>query len=176
MLTHCAYDGGKKARSPRRARRKPLKPLRGESRMIPSEPVVTNSYAFSFCMRGYGCSGHPAFPAPSNFRGMRYMQDSGTRVPRDRGGLSNCRGPACTGRSSIPEMPVIEPRSRSVLDTPLSRGMTVGLKPPRHCEERELQSNPRRERAEACLRLRRVLINWITTLPARSRHGLSPHP
>jgi hypothetical protein len=26
---------------------------------------VTYSYAFHFCMRGYGCGGHPAFPAPS---------------------------------------------------------------------------------------------------------------
>jgi hypothetical protein len=33
-LTHLAGDGGKKARSPRRARRKPLKPLRRECRMI----------------------------------------------------------------------------------------------------------------------------------------------
>jgi hypothetical protein len=31
------------------------------------EPVVTYSYAFHFCMRGYGCDGHPAFPAPSVF-------------------------------------------------------------------------------------------------------------
>ena len=30
-----ASDGGKKARSPGRARRKPLKPLRGECRVIP---------------------------------------------------------------------------------------------------------------------------------------------
>src|ERR1700736_756026 len=81
MLTHCACDGGKKARSPGRARRKPLKPLRGESRLIPSEPVVTISYAFSFCMRGYGCGGHPAFPAPSNFRGTKIHTRLG-RYPR----------------------------------------------------------------------------------------------
>ena len=29
------------------------------------------------------------------------------------------------GRSSIPEAPVMEPRSRSVLDTPHARGMTT---------------------------------------------------
>ncbi len=30
--------------------------------------VVTNSYAFLFCMRGCGCIARPAFPAPSDFR------------------------------------------------------------------------------------------------------------
>jgi hypothetical protein len=29
--------------------------------------VVTNSYAFYFCMRGCGRIGRPAFPAPSDF-------------------------------------------------------------------------------------------------------------
>ena len=38
--SHHAGDGGKKARSPGRARRKPLKPLRREGRMIPPTPVV----------------------------------------------------------------------------------------------------------------------------------------
>jgi hypothetical protein len=32
------------------------------------EPVVTNSYAFLFCMRGCGRIERPAFPAPSEFR------------------------------------------------------------------------------------------------------------
>ena len=36
-----ANDGGKKARSPGRSRSKLLKPLRGESRLNPTEPVVT---------------------------------------------------------------------------------------------------------------------------------------
>ena len=36
-----AGDGGKKARSPGRARRKPLKPLRGECRVISGVTVVT---------------------------------------------------------------------------------------------------------------------------------------
>jgi hypothetical protein len=58
-------DGGKKARSPGRARNKPLKPLRGECRVIPAEPVVTNARAYYQYTRGCGCGGHPAFPAPS---------------------------------------------------------------------------------------------------------------
>jgi hypothetical protein len=39
-----------------------------ESRVFPSEPVVTTLVCFaSFRTRGCGCSGHPAFPAPSVF-------------------------------------------------------------------------------------------------------------
>jgi hypothetical protein len=41
MLAHRAGDGGNKARSPGRARRKPLKPLRRKRRIMPAEPVVT---------------------------------------------------------------------------------------------------------------------------------------
>src|SRR6266487_6566761 len=59
-------DGGKTAWSPRRARRKPLKPLRGECREESGEPVVTTLVCFIlFRTRGCGCIGHPAFPAPS---------------------------------------------------------------------------------------------------------------
>jgi len=38
-----------------------------------------------------------------------------------------------TGRSSIPETAVIEPRGRGVLDSPLSRGMTVTIGGRRRC-------------------------------------------
>jgi hypothetical protein len=40
-----ADDGGNKARSPGRARRKPLKPSRREGRDVSGEPVVTNARA-----------------------------------------------------------------------------------------------------------------------------------
>jgi hypothetical protein len=57
-------DGDNKARSPGRARRKPLKPFaRGKPALL-AKPVVTCSCAF-FCTRGCGCGWHPAFPAPS---------------------------------------------------------------------------------------------------------------
>jgi len=58
-----AGHGGNKARSPGRARSKPLKPLRRECRGS-GEPVVTNSRVFH-TTRGRGCNGHPALPAPS---------------------------------------------------------------------------------------------------------------
>ena len=57
--------GARKAASPGRARRKPLKPSRGESRCELAEPVVTNSCAFLYCTRGCGRGQRPAFPAPS---------------------------------------------------------------------------------------------------------------
>ena len=60
-----AGDGGKRNSSPRRARNKPLKPLRRERRVISGEPVVTPC-AF-FLHTGHGCIGHPALPAPSEF-------------------------------------------------------------------------------------------------------------
>src|SRR5881394_3416524 len=41
-----AGDGGKQARSPGRARRKPLKPLRGECRVEPGVTVVTMLVCF----------------------------------------------------------------------------------------------------------------------------------
>jgi hypothetical protein len=51
-------DGGKRARSPGRARRKPLKPSRGESRLIPSEPVVTTLVCFfNFAREAAGAAG-----------------------------------------------------------------------------------------------------------------------
>ncbi len=58
-------------RSPGRARNKPLKPLCGECRLNPSEPVATTLVCFIFCTRGCGCSGHPAFPVPSVIEGQR---------------------------------------------------------------------------------------------------------
>ena len=58
-----AGDGGKRARSPGRARRKPLKPLRGECRVFSGVTVVTNACAFYQYARGYGRAERPAFPA-----------------------------------------------------------------------------------------------------------------
>ena len=53
------------------------KPLRGECRLNPSEPVVTTLVCFVlFRTRGCGCSERPAFPAPSVSLGERFLQDS----------------------------------------------------------------------------------------------------
>src|SRR5882672_832458 len=66
-----ADDGGKQARSPGRARRKPLKPLRAGMPGDPGATVVTTRVLHYLCTRGCGCSGHPAFPTPSVFLGAR---------------------------------------------------------------------------------------------------------
>ena len=61
-----AGDGSKRARSPGRARRKPLKPLRGECRVFFRCDRGDDARMFIlFYMRGCGCIEHPAFPAPS---------------------------------------------------------------------------------------------------------------
>src|ERR1700757_2111389 len=41
------------------------------------KPAVTNSCAFYLCTRGCGCAKHPAFPAPSIFRGTPFSQSPG---------------------------------------------------------------------------------------------------
>jgi len=83
-LAHRAGDGGKKARSPRRARRKPLKPLRREGRLKPPLPVATTLVCFFHCTRGRGCSGHPVFPAPSIIGGTKNSRITRTLVaPRE---------------------------------------------------------------------------------------------
>jgi len=55
-----------RAGSPRRVRIS-RKPLRREGRLSPPVPVVL-ALAQLFFAQGPGCSGHPAFPAPSDFR------------------------------------------------------------------------------------------------------------
>ena len=75
-------DGGKKARSPGRARNKPYNHRAGNAG-LPGEPVVTNSCAFYLCARGCGRVGRPAFPAPSVFRRPDYGAKLGRVVPRE---------------------------------------------------------------------------------------------
>src|ERR1700733_11217725 len=83
MLTHCAGDGDKQARSPGRARRKPLKPLRGECRTFFGVTVVTNLRVFYFYTQGCGRIERPAFPAPSDGRGQTISGKLGRAASRD---------------------------------------------------------------------------------------------
>src|SRR6266567_9141541 len=69
-------DGGKRARSPGRARRKPLKPLRAGTSGDSGVLVVTRVRSITTkCTRGRGCNGHPAFPTPS--LGESFINGSG---------------------------------------------------------------------------------------------------
>src|SRR5260221_3489982 len=38
-----------------------------------------------FCTRDRGCSAHPAFPAPSDFKARKFTQNPGRIAPQDRG-------------------------------------------------------------------------------------------
>jgi hypothetical protein len=57
-----AGDGGKKARSPERARRKPLKPLARGKPDVFGGPAVTCLRAFFICTQGCGCIDASGFP------------------------------------------------------------------------------------------------------------------
>jgi hypothetical protein len=66
---------------------------------------------------------------------LRFARNDGLRIGCSKIESEKCdrrscatpqlSSPGLTGRSSIPETSVIEPRSRGVLDTPLARGMTA---------------------------------------------------
>ena len=83
--SHHADDGGKKARSPRRARRKPLKPSRGECRVDPAEPVVTAA-CFSCCRRAMGEAITRHSPRPLIYSRAVWLQDSD--APRRENAIS----------------------------------------------------------------------------------------
>src|SRR5580692_7592103 len=93
-----AGDGDNKARSPGRARSKPLTPLRAGMPGDPGATVVTNACAFYHCARGCGCNGHPAFPTPS--LGERFMHNSGVSRRGNAEVYSFCRH--CEERSDEP--------------------------------------------------------------------------
>jgi hypothetical protein len=84
--------------------------------------VVTNSYACFILHARLRVHWAPGIPCALCFRGATFLQNLGRIAPRERSPLSS---PGLTGRSSIPERPVMESRSRGVLDTPHARGMTV---------------------------------------------------
>jgi hypothetical protein len=72
----CESNGGKRARSPGRARYKPLKPLRREGRMI-RHHLWRLPCAYYQCTRAAGARWHPVFPAPSVFRGTTFKHSPG---------------------------------------------------------------------------------------------------
>ena len=96
-LRIAACDGDNKPGSPGRSRRKPLKPLRGESRMIRQYLWWTNSCAFFTCTRGYGC-------VPRTRLSLR---------PRHRGSLS-CRTRARMCRENADDCPMLFWKSLSL--------------------------------------------------------------
>jgi hypothetical protein len=66
-----ADDGGKKARSPGRARRKPLKPLRRKRRVNPAKPVVTTLVcSLHFAREAAGAASTRRFLRPLLLEGL----------------------------------------------------------------------------------------------------------
>ena len=131
--TISADDGGKRARSPGRARHKPLKPLRRECRVFRGT-CGEYSCAFYQCTRGCGCSGHPAFPAPSIGRKIHAMtrahRAAGPRtriwIPRhcEPTGRANARPMTGSAKQSIflfaATMDCFAPLAMTTLQTELS--------------------------------------------------------
>jgi hypothetical protein len=81
-----AGDGDKQARSPGRARRKPLKPLRAGMPGDPGATVVTNARAFYSTRAAAGATGTRHSPRPP-FSGRRIQQQLGRSAPWDGGGV-----------------------------------------------------------------------------------------
>jgi hypothetical protein len=82
-----AGDGGKKARSPGRARRKPLKPLRGECRVFPVSPWWTYSCFLFFARETAGASRARHSLRPLIFRGRKIEVKLARKTRRDREGV-----------------------------------------------------------------------------------------
>src|SRR6185437_16263480 len=83
MLTHCVDDGGKKARSPRRARRKPLKPLRREGRMTSASTCGDDTRVLFYLHTGPRVRRAPGLPRALCLKGGRV--DASTWARRRRG-------------------------------------------------------------------------------------------
>jgi len=83
----------------------------------PPVPVVLPRA--SCCTRTMGASGHPAFPAPSCFRGTRFLQSSGAmRGENAISCLAPLSCPASCGASSTPRLIRLNTGVSGILDRP----------------------------------------------------------
>ena len=77
-----AGDGGKKGRFTGESTKQSLKPLRGESRVVPAEPVVTTLVCFSLSHTRLRVRSAPGFPcALCGSEGQR--DGPGENLPRE---------------------------------------------------------------------------------------------
>ena len=78
-----AGEGGNKARSPGRARRNPLKPLRGECRAFSGVTVVTNARVYYTTRAAAGAPGARHSPRP-----LERGRDFAAKLARTRGEIA----------------------------------------------------------------------------------------
>ena len=99
-----AGDGDNKARSPGRARRKPLKPFAQGMPVRSGEPVVTTRMLSLLHTRLRVRLTCPAFPAPSVFNEGHDEAKPGQNMPREGEGVSGvlCRRPGQAKRDPGP--------------------------------------------------------------------------
>jgi hypothetical protein len=101
--SHHAGDGGKQARSPGRARNKPLKPLRREGRIASAEPVCSCVFCFVHLHTRPRVQRAPGFPCALCFvEGRSSCTARAHRVATRRNHVPQPSCPASSGASSTP--------------------------------------------------------------------------
>src|ERR1700742_493753 len=100
VASHRAGDGGNKARSPGRARRKPLKPLRRECRREAAHLWRLHSCAFYFAHGAMGAARTRHSPRPLRCGGTLLMQNLGRAVLREDEPVAH---PSRRGLSAAPQ-------------------------------------------------------------------------
>src|SRR6478735_1878312 len=76
-------------------------PLRRECRIASAALYARVRTPCAHCTRDRGCSAHPAFPAPSDFRGRELLTNLGRIVPRERGSVSEWKWKAPSLRGAL---------------------------------------------------------------------------
>jgi hypothetical protein len=95
-----ADDGDKNARSPGRARNKPLKPLRAEMPGDSGVPVASTPVLSTFAQGAAGAAGTRHSPRPQG--GESYLHSPGCIPPRGRECLSETGTPSLRAKRSNP--------------------------------------------------------------------------
>jgi hypothetical protein len=73
----------RKPDTPGRARYKPSNHCAGNVGCPPLNLYARVRFLFPFCTRDRGCSAHPAFPAPSDFKARNFSVNLGRTAPRE---------------------------------------------------------------------------------------------
>src|SRR5882757_221254 len=73
----------RKPDTPGRARYKPSNHCAGNVGCPPLNLYARVRFLFPFCTRDRGCSAHPAFPAPSDFKARNVLANLGRTAPRE---------------------------------------------------------------------------------------------